>query len=85
MPKARAVISLTADYNATYAYQSLGTLREKDYTNQSTEYYLYTPSEERIGVKHGTSSNSTTILVCSLLQRQCAPPRRGLRRQPQMA
>jgi RHS repeat-associated protein len=36
-------------------------LREKDYTNEVSEYYIYTASDERIGVKYGTSSGSPTI------------------------
>jgi RHS repeat-associated protein len=53
--------NLTADYNATYAYDPVGMLREKDYTNEVAEYYIYTASDERIGVKYGTSSGSPTI------------------------
>jgi RHS repeat-associated protein len=53
--------NLTADYNATYAYDAFNMLREKDYTNEVAEYYMYTASDERIGVKYGTSSGSPTI------------------------
>jgi RHS repeat-associated protein len=53
--------NLTADYNASYAYDPVGMLREKDYTNEVPEYYIYTASDERIGVKYGTSSGSPTI------------------------
>jgi len=53
--------NLTADYNATYAYDPFNMLREKDYTNEQPEYYIYTASDERIGVKYGTSSGSPTI------------------------
>jgi RHS repeat-associated protein len=53
--------NLTADYNASYAYDPVGMLREKDYTNEPAEYYIYTASDERIGVKYGSSSGSPTI------------------------
>jgi len=52
--------NLTADYNATYAYDPVGMLREKDY-GSNQEFYIYTASDERIGVKYGTSSGSPTI------------------------
>jgi RHS repeat-associated protein len=52
--------NLTADYNATYAYDPVGMLREKDYGSKQ-EFYIYTASDERIGVKYGTSSGSPTI------------------------
>jgi RHS repeat-associated protein len=53
--------NLTADFNASYAYDPIGMLREKDYMNEPAEYYIYTASDERIGVKYGTSSGSPTI------------------------
>jgi len=52
--------NLTADYNAAYAYDPIGMLREKDYGSKQ-EFYIYTASDERIGVKYGTSSGSPTI------------------------
>jgi len=52
--------NLTADYNATYAYDPVGMLREKDYGTKQ-EFYIYTASDERIGVKYGTGSDSTTV------------------------
>jgi len=52
--------NLTADYNATYAYDPIGMLREKDYGSKQ-EFYIYTANDERIGVKYGTSSGSPTI------------------------
>jgi len=55
--------NLTADYNLTYAYDPFNMLREKDsgiYFSKS-EFYIYTASDERIGVKYGNVIESPTI------------------------
>jgi hypothetical protein len=53
----------TADYNVMYAYDPFNMLREKDsgiYFSK-LEYYIYTASDERIGVAYGHMSDSPTI------------------------
>jgi RHS repeat-associated protein len=52
--------NLTADYNAAYFYDPFSMLLEKDYGSKQ-EFYIYTASDERIGVKYGTASNGPTI------------------------
>jgi RHS repeat-associated protein len=52
--------NLTADYNAAYFYDPFSMLREKDYGSKQ-EFYVYTASDERIGVKYGTANDSPTI------------------------
>jgi RHS repeat-associated protein len=52
--------NLTADYNAAYLYDPFSMLREKDYGSKQ-EFYIYTASDERIGVKYGTANDSPTI------------------------
>jgi RHS repeat-associated protein len=53
--------NLTGDYNIMYSYDPFNMLREKDsgiYFN-SSEFYIYTASDERIGVKYGNSDGPT--------------------------
>jgi RHS repeat-associated protein len=47
-----ALGNLTADAEATYAYDPFSMLREKDYQSKLPEFYIYTASDERIGVKY---------------------------------
>ncbi|HEV7426780.1 MAG TPA: RHS repeat-associated core domain-containing protein [Thermoanaerobaculia bacterium] len=47
-----ALGNLTADAEATYAYDPFSMLREKDYQAKLPEFYIYTASDERIGVKY---------------------------------
>jgi RHS repeat-associated protein len=55
--------NLTADYNVTYDYDPFNMLREKDrYPSPiRQEFYIYTASDERIGVTYGTATDSPTI------------------------
>jgi RHS repeat-associated protein len=55
-----ALGNLTADAEATYAYDPFSMLREKDYQYKLPEFYIYTASDERIGVKYGSLSDSVT-------------------------
>jgi len=48
--------NLAGDYNAGYKFDSLNMLTEKDYTNRQPEYYIYTASDERIGVSYNNST-----------------------------
>ncbi|MEA2326276.1 MAG: hypothetical protein QOE68_1235 [Thermoanaerobaculia bacterium] len=52
--------NLTADAEATYAYDPFSMLREKDYFLKMPEFYIYTASDERIGVKYSNLSDSVT-------------------------
>jgi RHS repeat-associated protein len=52
--------NLTADAEATYAYDPFSMLREKDYQYKMPEFYIYTASDERIGVKYSNLSDSVT-------------------------
>jgi hypothetical protein len=52
--------NLTTDAEATYAYDPFSMLREKDYQYKMPEFYIYTASDERIGVKYSNLSDSVT-------------------------
>jgi RHS repeat-associated protein len=53
--------NLASDAEATYAYDPFSMLQEKDYQNKLPEYYIYTASDERIGVKYGNATDGTTM------------------------
>src|SRR5258708_24932503 len=76
--------NLTADYNATYAYDPVGMLREKDYGSKQ-EFYIYTASDERIGVKYGTGSDSTMVWSIRAFSGNVLRQYEGHDQSPQMA
>jgi RHS repeat-associated protein len=79
--------NLTADYNVTYEYDPFSMLREKDrYPSPATqEFYIYTASDERIGVKYGTSSGSPTIWSIRHFSGNVLRQYEGHDQSPQMA